>query len=366
MSTYQTSSHASSNRSPVHGDLTQRQSGSDTTHLLAPELCYWSIVDLPKSKHASKPHRHNATAQAGPIPHGVMDLVADDLPIDPSHVHAVGIVVEHPNSIEEPKLLVCAVDKQLLASLRTDLLWCGPASACQLHANAENSISAAPHNSDEQNRLNTAAQRLNLLVGEFEPFSIRRARFRRHALAAACLLLCCFAIGGGLFRRAHTWESASATLRDQLKQSAPRTTGSLPLPEEVAQLRNRLALAERVQPSPDVSTDLADMLRSWSVANLRPSPDVEVRPLSLSINGQRVLLSLLLNTGPNPSTVDPTQIIDSFQAPASLRNWVRDEPSISRHGSDTVRAQLTFRRELPPQSPVPQPAHVSAKGGIVP
>lgn len=366
MSTPQTSSRASSNRSPVHGDLAQRQSGSDATHLLAPELCYWSLVDLPKTKPVSKPHRHNAMTQAGPIPHGVMDLVADDLPIAPSHVHAVGIVIEHPNSIEEHKLLVCAVDKQMLTSLRTDLLWCGPASALQLHANAENSISATPHNSDEQNRLNTAAQRLNLLVGEFEPFSIRRAHFRRHALVAACLLLCCFAIGGGLLRRAQAWESASATLRNQLKQSAPRTTGSLPLSEEVTQLRNRLTLTERVQPSPDVSTDLADMLRAWSAASLRPSLDVEVRPLSLSINGQRVLLNLLLNTGPNPSTVDPTQIIDSFRAPASPRNWVRDEPSISRHGSDTVRAQLTFRRELPSQGPASRPAHVSTKGESVP
>ena len=164
------------------------------------ERFYWAVLDAP------------GAGRPGELPPGLSAMLEDDAPIRACDVHAVGV------PLAGDRLAVCAAERRELADLPAGVLSLCPAG---LPAFLEGE--------------GVAPDRFNLLVGMYEPRPYRLARIRRHAVAAAVVVLCGLLVCVGLLRREAHWraraESTPRRWRSRPRRCpgpAPRTWGAGP------------------------------------------------------------------------------------------------------------------------------------------
>jgi hypothetical protein len=134
------------------------------------ERFYWAVLEAP------------GYTRAGPLAPGLRPLLDDDVPVPGESLHAVGV------PLGGGRLLVCAAERERLAGVDAGVLRLTPGDVPEFAGGVD-------------------ASGLNLLVGEFEPGLLRRARTRRHLLAMAACLLCAALVSVGLLRRAAGWNT---------------------------------------------------------------------------------------------------------------------------------------------------------------
>jgi hypothetical protein len=269
----------------------------DARHVSWPaERFYWAVLEAP------------GYARAGTLPPGLRPLLHDEVPVAADTLHAVAA------PLGDERLLVCAASRNDLAELGPTALSLTP------HATPEFAGSVRAHD-------------LNLLVQEFEPGILRRARTRHHLAAMAACLAAAALVSVGLIRRAVHWELAMADARS----AAVGVLKAVDLPSgdaldlEVARLRGSV-LPEVLNPrgattrTPDAAETLASVLSAWP----RQLPS---KPQSLIINSAGVAVAVNLEGDPGP-------FLHEFKAPAG---WVADEPHLNAAG-ETKRVNLQLRR----------------------
>lgn len=222
-----------------------------TTFTWPPERFYWSVLDAPGMK------------RAGVLPPGLLPEFQEELPVPVEELHAVSV----PTG--DGRLVVCAAPRSALAELDQSLLSLTPE---RLPA-----VIAAP----------IECSCLNLLVGEFEPRPLRRARAIRHVLAAGVVLLAALIAVLGLVRRAGHWESVAEQARaasvQALLQISPGATLEKVL-AELARLRPATEAAASLRPPPDAAPQLAALLNAWPAAIPSKPQSISVTPAALDVS----------------------------------------------------------------------------------
>lgn len=278
---------------------------------------YWGVLEYP-TRGASRRGRAGSRA-ARPLAPGLLADLAADAPAPIEDLHAVAIELEATDAQpgQPAAVLVCAALRDTLAELPEGTLSFGPADIPAALGLAE---------------LKPNALDLNLLVGEFEPRPMRRARFRRLLLAASCLTACTCLVSLGLVRRAHhASEQARVTAESTARALSGVEAGATveSLERANAQLRDAITLTKQSAEPPDAVLALETMLARWN-----PPPDAKVTPLSLSVTGETVNATLLFEG-------DSAAFLSSFTAPPG---WTTAEPRLTRSGQ-TTRVQLTVTRD---------------------
>lgn len=138
---------------------------------------FWSVLDVP------------GTRLTGELPTALLDEVAGDIPVPVEDVH----VVVAP--LDAGKLVACAARRAELEEL------------------AQSARSLVPDQIPDAIGGNTDPQRLNLLVGAYEPQSSRREKARRHMGRAGVLLVLAGLVTIGLARRARHWNTIDSESR---------------------------------------------------------------------------------------------------------------------------------------------------------
>lgn len=268
-----------------------------TTHLTWPaERFYWTVLDAPGWK------------RAGELPVGLHPMLDDDVPADAGDLHAVCV------PIPDGRLAVCAARRTALAALSPSLLSLTPDSAPPF--------------------VGCDAGQFNLLVGAFEPVPLRRARLRRHSLAAATILLCGTLVAVGLHRRASRWDALADSARGAATQlaTAHSPTGNADdLAAEANRLRGSREVMARAAQPPDAALVLAATLQAWPA-------QVPSKPQSIALSPTGVTISVSVEG-------DAAPFLRSFTPPAG---WSLDEPRLN--ATDTVtRLTLHMRpaKEVP-------------------
>jgi hypothetical protein len=257
------------------------------------ERFYWAVVDA------------NGWTTSGPLPKGCIGALADEVPIPADELHAVCT----PTS--DLRLVVCAVERPALEDLDPNLLSLTPAEL-----------------PDAVGGL-VEPSALELLVGEFEPRPLRRARSRNLGLILLTLAVCGALVSFGLSRRAESWRqlsgqrsTATMTLAasvipggnpDQLALEANRIRGRKPPPE--------------LRPAPDASLALAGLLQVWPT-------EIGNRPQGITVSPGSISCSVLVEGDPSP-------FLQSLRAP---KGWKLQEPRLNTTGSAT-RLTLQFNPE---------------------
>jgi hypothetical protein len=171
------------------------------------------------------------------------------------------------------------------------------------------------------------ASGLNLLVGEFEPRLLRRARTRRQALAIAACLGCAALVSAGLLRRAAQWSSLAEQARAATRAVVGEVGAGSPeaLTLEVRKLRSAAFPASAIRGGPDAALALSSLLASWPGR-------VPNKPQSLMLNGSGMTIGVTVEG-------DPAPFLRAFKAPAG---WTQEEPHLNTAGSVT-RVNLQLR-----------------------
>jgi hypothetical protein len=271
-----------------------------TTHRTWPaDRFYWIVLDT-----------HGVT-RAGALPALLLPMLEEAAPADTTTMHAACV------PLTDGRLAVCAIDRSELESIPSETLSLTPDSL--------------PPFVDS---LGVSRDQFNLLVGEFEPRPIRAARIRRHAFAAATLLLCGVLITIGLHRRASHWNEAAKTAREhatQLAVTAFKSERLDDLANEAARLRETQDIFTRTKPPPDASLILAHVLNAWPA-------NVPSKPQSISIGDAGVSISLSIEG-------DATAFLQAFTPP---KGWTLDEPRLNTVDNIT-RLALQLRPTGSPQ-----------------
>ncbi len=167
---------------------------------------------------------------------------------------------------------------------------------------------------------------LNLLVGEFEPRVVRRARRRAAALLAGSVVVCALLVSVGLVRRAEAWraetQQKSATA-EQIARDVLPSGGDLRAEIDLRR-RNLRSPEERGAPA-DASLVLASILAGWPA-------QVPCSAQSIAVNEAGATVSLGV-------VGDPTPFLEAIRPPPG---WVLDEPRLNASG-DTTRVSLRLR-----------------------
>jgi hypothetical protein len=258
-----------------------------------PGRLYWAVLHAPGWK------------RAGVLPPGLRPELEDELPLAPDDLHAVCAPVG------DGRVVVCAAARTALAAV--------PANAPRLVP------ATVPACIDAQ----VSPASLNLLVGEFEPVVMRRARRRLHLLAAASLALCAAFATAGLLRRAAFWDgvaSSAAEARSGLLTAAGLDTADPhALIIELAELRRQAEAAATVRPPADAAVALADLLKGWPAA-------VPAKPQSLAVSPTGATISVNVDG-------DPAPFLAALRTPDG---WRAGEPRINASGGVTrLTLQLT-------------------------
>ncbi|MBC7834054.1 MAG: hypothetical protein H7Y88_03015 [Phycisphaerales bacterium] len=261
---------------------------------------YWSIIEAP------------GFSRRGELPAGLLSDVQADIP-DAEPIHAVCVSLGAAND------RVSNEDRSP-ADAATALLVCA-ARVADLDALSPCVLSLTPASIPAEFAAQVDPASLNLLVGRFEPRPHRAARFRRHAVVAATVLLTTILLSVGFHRRAQHSTALAATARqariDLATEIAP---GKSPdsLPGVVAQLRAVADAATKQKPVTDASLSRAALLRSWPAG-------VPSKPQSLSITTARIMASVALDA-------DPAAFLSAMRAPTG---WKLAEPRLNASGSFT-------------------------------
>lgn len=252
---------------------------------------YWAVIESPTWR------------GRGQLPPGLLPLLGEVCPEPEANLHAVC------QPFDEHRLLVCAARRNELGSI--DDLSLTPA---QLPAFLE---------SDADPRS------FELLVGEFEPKSIRRARRRRRVLVLSTVVAASSLISIGLHRRAAYWhdaaDEAGQAALTRLQTAVPGALTADALDRELARQRALHQVVATI-PSATAAEALEDLLRTWpSSANGEPQ--------SLRAEPNQITATI-------DSAADASSFLRELHAPAG---WALDEPTItSAHGG--TRINLRYRR----------------------
>jgi len=252
---------------------------------------YWSVLEAP------------GPVRAGAVPPGLLAALEEDLPEPFDGLHAVCAPAG------DGKVIVCAARRADLAQVDARSLRLTPED---LPAFASGDTSS-----------------LNLLVGEFEPAPIRRARSRRSLGAMAAVLSCTLLVVLGLVRRAQAWSRDAIRAREA--QAGLLRTLNTASPEALAQdlARIRRESAGRIQPPPDASLPLAAILSSW--------PNLPSKPSSLSVSEKTASIAVSVEG-------DAAPFLKAFKSPPG---WRLEEPQVSAMGPLTRLTLLLHREEHP-------------------
>ncbi|CAG0954237.1 hypothetical protein PHYC_00371 [Phycisphaerales bacterium] len=268
------------------------------------ERFYWAVLDCPGVPiFSGRPH-----AAAG------LDLqLAEDLPEPIADLHAVY------SRLDERRVLACAARRSDLASLDPRTLSLRPAAPPAFGSDAQ-------------------PGEIELLVGDFEPAPLRRARMARARWVAAAVLGLCTLGAFGLLRRAGHWDSVASNAAQAARAAAAQALPDEPSdsPALVIRLRDELDLLRRTRrPSPalagaaDAAVELNHLLAAWPKAQPATTDSLSITPTSLA-------LSVGLDGDAKP-------FLGELGTPPG---WRREEPRISRgSGGGIVQATVQFRRE---------------------
>jgi hypothetical protein len=241
---------------------------------------YWALLDVPGVK------------RTGELPVGLLPMLDEDAPIDSADLHAVCV------PIADGRLAVCAIEKSELSVVPPDTLALTP--------------DALPPFIESPG---ITPERFNLLVGSFEPRPIRTARIKRHAFAAAAVLLCGLLIAVGLHRRAARWGERAGSARSAAARLAEIVSpGGRPeeLATEAARLRGTRDALAKAAPPPDASVALAAVLHAWPA-------NVPSKPQSISVGQSGVSISVSVEG-------DAAAFLKAFAPPPG---WMLDEPRLN-------------------------------------
>jgi hypothetical protein len=209
--------------------------------------------------------------------------------------------------VERGHLLVCGAPRASLESLGPDVVVVTPVAV-------PGCLGATKTASD-----------LNLLVGEFEPRLVARARARVHLAAMAFSVVIAGLVMIGLHRRASAWdrnagiatESTAALLKEHaLGQTAEQ------LALDVQRRKGEATEASVLRTPDEAAPVLVQFLRRWPA-------EQSAKPLSLNITPRTAAVSLVVQG-------DASGFIGSFRPPAG---WSLEEPRLNTAG-DTTRVNL--------------------------
>ncbi len=291
-------------------------SGGDRDVRLEPNRFYWGELETTNVGGSGTRGRHR-TNQLG-------FLLESVLPVPIESVHAVFL------PLAEGRVLGCAMDREQLARRSASAISLGP-SAIPEFAGIGNSAG----------QVDSTANSINLLVREFEPASVRRARSQWRAQAAVLLALCAFLIAIGLERRtraAHADARASlAAVEDVYEQNlGPSESWNQPpaalLLSELRRLRQATAARAEVEEPQDASSALADVLARWP-------EELEMRTDSIQARHDRITLAARL---PDSASAERLE-----RALGDIVGW-RTGQRMLRRSRDNIELTLPLTRETEP------------------
>lgn len=243
------------------------------------ERFYWSLLEVPQWK------------RAGELPAGLRMLLEEDVPVPVDSLHAVGL------PLRDGRVLVCAVESAALQSL------------------SEGAATLTPERVPEFVGGKIDPSALNLLVGAYEPRPLRRARFRRHLVSAAALLVASALVSVGLLRRATMWERADAEGRAAtavvLGRTLPKSTPD-GLALELGRTRRLADAAVKIRPPRDAASSLESLVRAWPAS-------VSSKPQSVAISESGASISVSVEG-------DATAFLKAMKPPPG---WSMDEPRLN-------------------------------------
>lgn len=255
---------------------------------------YWAILEAPGYR------------RAGPLPPGLVAMLADEIPPPIEDVHAVG------TAIGNGRILACAAPRDQLTGIDSAIRILTPS---ELPPGVELTADTVT--------------RLNLLVGAFEPASIRRERWRRHVARAALVALVATLLTIGLLRRAMHWRAVESQARLAQQQFTAGLFGDGPPPEHAlmsldAELGHLRELARSRPEAPnDASVQLASLLKSWPA-------DTPSNPQSIAVDRSGINVSVSVEG-------DPAPFLAAFKAPDG---WTLDQPRLNSAG---LVSRITLR-----------------------
>lgn len=269
--------------------FTHKPSGDMRT--IDPDQLYWAEIKLPGVR--SKP---------GPLPPGLLELLADQVPVPVEDLHAVGA----PTS--DGRLIACAIERPRLSDLSVGAAMLVPGAIPTTFTARELDVGC-----------------LNLLSGEFEPPAVRRARtLRRWRVAAAAMIAIALVTVGSHRRQAHADRLAeqAQTASESLLAAAGLDGVTLPMLEaEIDRRQRRLALGRTIEESStgrDAAATMAAVLERWP-------PLQSMRTQSLSVAPELVSFAVVVSD-------DPAHFIAAFAPPPG---WIADEPRLTGLESHT-------------------------------
>ncbi len=381
--------------------VTRNAKGAGSTSIVWPaERFYWAVIDSP----GLCSQRVAAIRQLASIPEGLVEEIQGCVPVPMVQLHAVAIVwpdeadgwdepehadqwdqadhadhADDAHESDEPveshgfvalrgrsptRLLVCAAPISALSALLSGL----PSGTTRLSPasipKCLRTRSGGPGrtDSDQQARadanaealIGLLAERLNLLVGRFEPAALTRRRRIRHGLAASWLIALTGMMVLGLWRRA---EHHRATERGARTETAAMLSASAaPSPESLRSLLRRAEraneVAESITPTADVTLELATMLHAWPAEEVSEwnrfnlpdfvgPPDPMVPPIvevqQLLVQPDRATVTAIIAGGRKSARGElADHVLSVFRAPSG---WQLDEPRWSHHQHS---ARLSF------------------------
>ncbi|MBK7406242.1 MAG: hypothetical protein IPJ41_16960 [Phycisphaerales bacterium] len=269
---------------------------------LAPERFYWGVLEALSLPRASGARRR-----------GLGYLLESVLPVPIETVHAVYL------DLDDGRVLACAVDRAALEGSEPALVF-GPRElpAC---------VGALT---------GVDAEAINLLVGEYEPPGVRRARRRTVLLIACAIFGSSLALLAGQARRASRWDEAALRATEATgslySQVLPPSTSALP---PSARLTAELRALDRTRPGTpaagprEITPTLAGLLASWPA-------DLQARTDALSAAPGSITLTVRL-----PEQADAERLERELRPPAG---WRLGQPDVQRD-----RDGLTVRVRLEPE-----------------
>jgi hypothetical protein len=272
---------------------------SDQVHLRwPPERFFWAVVEAPAWR----------GGRSGLLPPGLLVEAADGLPVPIEDLQVVGA------ACGDGRVVICAARRDEVAAVDAGAVSLTPETlpGC-VEADADPSA-------------------LDLLVGEFEPLVMRRARLRRHAGLAATIVACATLAAIGLGRRADHWDGIATSAREaRLELAARAAPGVAPdrLALEVARLRSAAAGG---RPPRDAALTLASLLDAWPRA-------AAATPQSIVVGDSGVSVSVSVEG-------EPSAFLGALRPP---EGWTLDDPRLNAAGGVTrLTLQMRPVKEDPP------------------
>ncbi|MGE3109825.1 MAG: hypothetical protein AB7O77_15925 [Phycisphaerales bacterium] len=256
------------------------------------DRCYWAVLDIPGYRPPRPPGSPRPPYSCTrPLPPALLIQLQDHVPIDVSELHAVAMPLPITAASSSNQLLVCAVRRDDLAGVDPQAVTLAP------------NLPSAPELAGLPNE---SLGPVNLLVGEFEPRPVRRARLRRHLELAAVSLAVVLLIAVGLHRRAKTLEVAAQHAQDSLAgvlsldqmvgPDSSLDSGAEHLNAQLRLVSQVQGAARQVTPPFDAASPLAALLRSWPT-NVTGAP---CSIQSITVNATSMSVSFISGDDPNP------------------------------------------------------------------